>query len=218
MRNEDAPISDAITSCASIADALAAIVGREWVLKDEAERRPYASDDLADYRAPPLPVVLPTSADEVRRILARCHEHGIKVVPRGSGTSQSGGTLPPEEGILLGTSRMNQILEVHAENRVTSGQPGRQNAKLTEPVQHLGLCFMPDPSSQVIASISRNVAESRGGVHCFNFCSHSVLRTLSEVFAREDGEQEFLRAFVVTWEKVTNLDRFNTGTRNILPR
>jgi glycolate oxidase len=129
---------------AEFAERLRAVVGREWVLDNENERRPYECDGLTAYSALPLLVVLPETADEVREVLQFCHAEKIKIVPRGSGTSLSGGALPLEDGILLATARMNKILEVDARNRIARVQPGVQNIRVTEAVKHLGLCYMPD--------------------------------------------------------------------------
>ncbi|MBO1329294.1 FAD-binding protein [Acetobacter suratthaniensis] len=153
----------------ALAVALRQIVGQEWVISDEAERRPYQCDGITAYMAMPLLVVLPGSAAEVQQILRFCHERGVKVVPRGSGTSLSGGALPLEDGILLVTSRLCNVLEVDAPNRVARVQPGVPNIKISEAVQHLGLCYMPDPSSQLISTIGGNVAENAGGVHCLKY-------------------------------------------------
>ena len=152
-----------------IAERLRNVVGREWVLDAESERRPYESDGLMAYSALPLLVVSPDSTEQVRQILRYCRAEGIKLVPRGSGTSLSGGALPLEDGILLTTARMNRIIAVDAENRIARVQPGVQNIRVTEAVQHLGLCFMPDPSSQAISTVGGNVAENSGGVHCLKY-------------------------------------------------
>jgi glycolate oxidase len=154
---------------AKIAKRLRRIVGSEWVLDSEAERRPYECDGLTAYTALPLLVVLPETTAQVRLVLQYCHEECIKVVPRGSGTSLSGGALPLEDAILLVTARMNRILEVDARNRIARVQPGVQNIRVSEAVKHLGLCYMPDPSSQAIATIGGNVAENSGGVHCLKY-------------------------------------------------
>jgi glycolate oxidase len=154
---------------AAIAEDLRHIVGKESVLDSESERRPYESDGLAAYRALPLLVVLPGSTAQVAAILRYCHTNDIKVVPRGSGTSLSGGALPLEDAILLGTARMDRILEVDTHNRVARVQPGVPNIKVTERVRSLGLCYMPDPSSQAIATAGGNVAENSGGIHCLKY-------------------------------------------------
>ncbi len=159
----------AIRRRAAIAKQLRRIVGHEWVLDSEAERRPYESDGLTAYSASPLLVVLPETTDEVQRVLQYCHREHLKIVPRGSGTSLSGGALPLEDAILLVTARMNRIVEVDARNRVARVQPGVQNVRVTEAVKHLGLCYMPDPSSQAISTVGGNAAENSGGIHCLKY-------------------------------------------------
>jgi glycolate oxidase len=154
---------------AAIAERLRRIVGREWVLDSEAERRPYECDGLTAYSASPLLVVLPETTEQVKRILQFCNEEHLKVVPRGSGTSLSGGALPLEDAVLLVTARMNKILEVDASNRIARVQPGVQNVRVTEAVKHLGLCYMPDPSSQAISTVGGNAAENSGGIHCLKY-------------------------------------------------
>src|ERR1700745_743672 len=153
----------------TIAKRLSRIVGHEWVLDSESERRPYECDGLTAYTALPLLVVLPETTAQVKLVLQYCHDERIKVGPRGSGTSLSGGALPLEDAILLVTARMNRILEVDARNRIARVQPGVQNIRVSEAVKHLGLCYMPDPASQAIATIGGNVAENSGGVHCLKY-------------------------------------------------
>lgn len=85
------------------------------------------------YMAMPLLVVLPGSAQEVQAVLRFCNEKGVKIVPRGSGTSLSGGALPLEDGVLLVTSRLCNVLAVDEHNRVARVQPGVPNIKITEP-------------------------------------------------------------------------------------
>jgi len=154
---------------AAIAERLRRIVGREWVIDSEAERRPYECDGLTAYSASPLLVVLPETTEQVKLILQFCNEEHLKVVPRGSGTSLSGGALPLEDAVLLVTARMNKILEVDARNRIARVQPGVQNIRVTEAVKHLGLCYMPDPSSQAISTVGGNAAENSGGIHCLKY-------------------------------------------------
>src|SRR5215468_12188405 len=87
---------------AEIVAALRAIVPGEGVIDTPAEMIPYESDGLTAYRQPPMVVVLPDTTEQVSQVLKYCHEHGIKVVPRGSGTSLSGGALPLQDAVLLG--------------------------------------------------------------------------------------------------------------------
>ncbi|MDE1904472.1 MAG: FAD-binding protein [Alphaproteobacteria bacterium] len=139
------------------------------VIESEDERRVYESDGLTAYRARPLLVVLPSTTDEVSRVLAYCHKNGLKVVPRGAGTSLSGGALPLEDGIILGLAKFNRILEIDYDNRCAVVQPGVTNLGITAAVQHAGFYYAPDPSSQIACSIGGNVAENSGGVHCLKY-------------------------------------------------
>ncbi len=153
----------------SIVDDLRAIVPGEGVIVEEDELRAFESDGLTAYRALPLIVVLPTDTDQVSRVLRYCHENGIKVVPRGAGTSLSGGALPLEDGVLLGLGKFNRILEIDYENRCVRTQPGVTNLGVTQAVEHAGFYYAPDPSSQIACSIGGNVAENSGGVHCLKY-------------------------------------------------
>src|SRR5690242_5197516 len=93
----------------AIVAALRAIVPGEGVIDSAAEMLPYESDGLMAYRQPPMVVVLPDTSEQVSRVLKYCFEHGIKVVPRGSGTSLSGGALPLADGVLLGLGKFKRI-------------------------------------------------------------------------------------------------------------
>ena len=93
----------------------------------------------------------------------------VKIVPRGAGTSLSGGSMPLEDGILLGMSKFNRILEIDYENRCARVQPGVQNLAISKAVEGRGFYYAPDPSSQIACSIGGNVAENAGGVHCLKY-------------------------------------------------
>ncbi len=153
---------------AEIARALAAIVP-DGVIEDPDALRVYESDGLTAYRQPPMLVVLPRTTDEVSRILAWCHRECVKVVPRGSGTSLSGGALPLEDAVLLGMARFNRVLEIDYADRVAVVQPGVTNLAVTQAVEADGFYYAPDPSSQIACSIGGNVAENSGGVHCLKY-------------------------------------------------
>ncbi len=163
------PDQATIARKAEIAAALRAIVPGEGVIVEEQELRAYESDGLTAYRQVPLIVVLPSTTEEVSRVLAYCHENEVKVVPRGAGTSLSGGALPLADGILLGLGKFNQILEVDFENRCAVVQPGVTNLGITKAVEHAGFYYAPDPSSQIACTIGGNVAENAGGVHCLKY-------------------------------------------------
>ncbi len=154
---------------AEIAAALREIVPGEGVIVEEQELKAYESDGLTAYRQVPLIVVLPSTTEEVSRVLAYCQENEVKVVPRGAGTSLSGGALPLADGILLGLGKFNRILEIDFENRCAVVQPGVTNLGITKAVEHAGFYYAPDPSSQIACTIGGNVAENAGGVHCLKY-------------------------------------------------
>src|SRR5215469_4815576 len=152
-----------------IAAALRNIVPGEGVIISEPERRVYESDGLTAYRQLPLVVVLPSTVAEVAAILRYCKDEGIKVVPRGAGTSLSGGALPLSDGVLLGVAKFNRILEIDYDNRCVVAQPGVTNLAITKAVEPAGFYYAPDPSSQIACTIGGNVAENSGGVHCLKY-------------------------------------------------
>ncbi len=152
-----------------IVAALSAIVPGEGVIASERAMRPYESDGLTAYRALPMVVVLPETTEQVSRVLAYCHREGIKVVPRGAGTSLSGGALPLTDGVLLGMAKFNRIRDIDFDNRVVVAEPGVTNLAVTQAVEHAGFYYAPDPSSQIACTIGGNVAENSGGVHCLKY-------------------------------------------------
>ncbi len=139
------------------------------IIADEIARRAYECDAFTMYRALPLVVVLPETVPQVQAIMSLAQEMNVKVVPRGGGTSLSGGSMPLEDGILLGMSKFNRILEIDYENRCARVQPGVQNLAISKAVEHAGFYYAPDPSSQIACSIGGNVAENAGGVHCLKY-------------------------------------------------
>src|SRR5579872_5435474 len=163
------PDAAVVARRAEIAAALRAIVPGEGVIVAEEERRVYETDGLTAYREMPLLAVLPSTTDEVARVLRYCHEAGVKVVPRGAGTSLSGGALPLVDGIILGLGKLNRILDIDFANRCVVAQPGVTNLGITLAVQHAGFFYAPDPSSQIACTIGGNIAENSGGVHCLKY-------------------------------------------------
>src|SRR5215211_1076792 len=148
---------------------LSAIVPGEGVISKEREMRPYESDGLTAYRQLPFVVVLPETTLQVSQVLRYCHEHGIRVVPRGAGTSLSGGALPLSDGVLLGMGKFNRVREIDFDNRVAVVEPGVTNLAISAAVAHEGFYYAPDPSSQIACTIGGNIAENSGGVHCLKY-------------------------------------------------
>ncbi|WP_420394689.1 FAD-linked oxidase C-terminal domain-containing protein [Acuticoccus sp.] len=154
---------------AEIVAALRAIVPGEGTVDDEVGMRTYEMDGLTAYRQMPFVVVLPETVDQVAAVLRYCHQNGIRVVPRGAGTSLSGGALPLADAVLVSMMRFNRILDIDYDNRTVTVQPGVTNLAVTQAVSHEGFYYAPDPSSQIACSIGGNIAENSGGVHCLKY-------------------------------------------------
>ncbi len=154
---------------ARIVDRLLAILPRDAVIDAPAETRAYECDGLTAYRCPPLAAVLPRTTAEVSAILRLCHEEGVPVVPRGSGTSLAGGALPTADCVILGVARMNGVLETDYANRFIRVQAGRTNLSVTGAVETDGFFYAPDPSSQLACAIAGNIAMNSGGAHCLKY-------------------------------------------------
>lgn len=148
---------------------LRAIVPGEGVIDQAEEMKVYESDGLTAYKQVPLVVVLPETTEQVAEVLRYAKQQNLKVVPRGAGTSLSGGALPLADGILLGLGKFNKVLDIDFENRCAVVQPGVTNLAITQAVQHEGFYYAPDPSSQIACTIGGNVAENSGGVHCLKY-------------------------------------------------
>jgi glycolate oxidase len=152
-----------------IVSDLRRLLPRASVITSNEEMTAYETDGLTAYRQLPLVVALPETTEQVANVLKYCAQRGIKVVPRGAGTSLSGGALPLADGVLLALGKFNRILEIDFDNRCVVAQPGVTNLAITEAVEHAGFYYAPDPSSQIACSIGGNVAENSGGVHCLKY-------------------------------------------------
>jgi glycolate oxidase len=165
------PLADAdvLARRAEIVAALKRMVPGEGVIAAENAMRPYESDGLTAYRQLPMVVVLPETTEQVAAVLGFCHAQGIRVVPRGAGTSLSGGALPLGDAVLLGMAKFNHIRALDFDNRVAVVEPGVTNLAISQAVEHAGFYYAPDPSSQIACTIGGNVAENSGGVHCLKY-------------------------------------------------
>jgi len=139
------------------------------LIADQEGRRTFETDALTAYRCLPLLVALPGTTEEVSKILRFCHDNHIKVVPRGAGTSLSGGALPLEDSIVLCLSRMNKVLSIDLPNRVARVEAGITNSGITQAVAGQGFFYAPDPSSQIACTVGGNVATNSGGAHCLKY-------------------------------------------------
>ncbi len=165
------PVPDAtvLARRGEIARDLARLMPRGTVVDRAAGLSAYESDGLTAYRQQPLIAVLPADRDEVSAVLAYCGREGIRIVPRGAGTSLSGGALPLADGITVGLARLNRILDIDIANRTVTVEPGVTNLAISQAVRGHGFYYAPDPSSQIACTIGGNVAENAGGVHCLKY-------------------------------------------------
>ncbi len=163
------PEENTLRSRSELVRRLRRILPDESVIDSETGMRAYECDGFTMYRQLPLVVLLPETVQQVSQIMALAAEMNVKVVPRGSGTSLSGGAMPLADGILLGLGKFNRILEIDYPNRCARVQPGVTNLSITKAVEDQGFYYAPDPSSQIACSIGGNVAENSGGVHCLKY-------------------------------------------------
>jgi len=152
-----------------IVRALRAMLGRERLIDEPLRLAAYETDALTAYRQRPLVVALPETTAEVAEILRYAHREGIKVVPRGAGTSLSGGAIPAADAIVVGLGKFNRILDIDYPNRCVVAQSGVTNLAISHAVADRGFYYAPDPSSQIACTIGGNVAENSGGVHCLKY-------------------------------------------------
>jgi glycolate oxidase len=167
----DMPLPDQsiLSRKAEIVARLQSVLPKNAVIHAESEVRAYECDALSAYRCPPLCAVLPASTEEVAAALRVCHEMGVPVVPRGSGTSLAGGALPTADCVILGVARLNGVLETNYEDRYIRVQSGRTNLSVTGAVEAEDFFYAPDPSSQLACAIAGNIAMNSGGAHCLKY-------------------------------------------------
>jgi glycolate oxidase len=145
------------------------VAAPDAVIDDPVELAPYETDAFTAYRRLPLAVVLPGSTLEVSRVLAYLAREGVPVVPRGAGTSLSGGAIPLEDAVVVGVARMNRVLSIDPANRTARVQAGITNLAITNAVAEHGFFYAPDPSSQLACTLAGNIAMNSGGAHCLKY-------------------------------------------------
>jgi glycolate oxidase len=169
MIQQPEPKRDVLARREAIIAGLRAMLPETGVIAEPLRLRPYETDGLAAYRQVPLAVVLPETTEQVAAVLGFLHREGVRVVPRGAGTSLSGGVLPMEDAVVLGLMRMNRILAIDYADRCATVQAGVTNIGITQAVQERGFFYAPDPSSQLACMIGGNVAMNSGGAHCLRY-------------------------------------------------
>ncbi|MGH7155042.1 MAG: FAD-linked oxidase C-terminal domain-containing protein [Acetobacteraceae bacterium] len=163
------PKPDVMARRDAIVSGLRALLSGDAVIAEPLLVKPYETDGLPSYRQPPMVVTLPSSTEEVAAVLRFCHENGVRVVPRGCGTSLSGGALPLADAAVLGLMRMNRVLEINFADRFAVVQAGVTNIGITQAVADRGFFYAPDPSSQLACMIGGNVGMNSGGAHCLKY-------------------------------------------------
>jgi glycolate oxidase len=153
----------------SIVAGLRALLPESGLIAEPLRLKPYETDGLSAYRQVPLAVALPETTEQVAAILRYCHRNGVRVVPRGAGTSLSGGALPMADAVVVGLMRMNRILDIDYDDRCATVQAGVTNIGITNAVSAEGFFYAPDPSSQLACMIGGNVNMNSGGAHCLKY-------------------------------------------------
>ncbi len=152
-----------------IVAGLRALLPATGLIAEPIRVKPYETDGLPAYRQPPLAVALPETTEQVAAVLKFCHRNGVRVVPRGAGTSLSGGALPLADAVVVGLMRLNRILDIDYADRCAVVQAGVTNIGITQAVAGQGFFYAPDPSSQLACMIGGNVAMNSGGAHCLKY-------------------------------------------------
>ncbi len=147
-----------------VLEQLQEIVDKENVLTSREDRIAYSYDGTPVLSALPAAAVLPQSVRHIQAILKLANEKDFAVVPRGSGTGLSGGSIPGKDSVVLLMNHWNQILDIDRENLTALVQPGVITAQLAAAVEEIGLFYPPDPGSMNVCTLGGNVAENAGGL------------------------------------------------------
>ncbi len=169
MIAQPAPKQDVMARRDEIVAALGRLVSPTGLIHEALRLKPYETDGLPAYRQTPLAVVLPETTEQVAAVLRYCSQNGIRVIPRGAGTSLAGGALPMADSVVVGLMRMNRILNIEYADRVATVQAGVTNIGITQAVAAQGFFYAPDPSSQLACMIGGNVGMNSGGAHCLKY-------------------------------------------------
>ena len=153
----------------SILNQLKRALPKNTVISGTENTRPFECDGLSVYKQEPLAVVLPNNIDQIKKVLEICRKKNTPIVTRGAGTGLSGGATPLEGSVVLGLSKLTQIISIDEQKKIAVVEPGVRNSAISEAAEEFGLYYAPDPSSQIACTIGGNVAENSGGVHCLKY-------------------------------------------------
>ncbi len=171
----------AITNASNpeVLSKLRAIVGEENVVVEPEKVEPYGADAVKE-KFPPEAVVFPDSTEQMVAILKLANEYLFPVTARGGGVGYTGGAVPVDGGIVIGTDRMKKIVEISADDLYIVCQPGLTTYEVQQAVAEQGLMFAPDPASYKDSFIGGNIAENAGGMRTpkYGVTKHHVLGLL----------------------------------------
>ena len=153
----------------SIISQLKKSLPKNIIISGEENTRPFECDGLSVYKQKPLAVVLPNEIKQVKKVLEICRKNKTPIVTRGAGTGLSGGAMPIKDSVVLGLSKLTEVISINLDEQTAIVQPGVRNLAISEAVDEYGLYYAPDPSSQIACTIGGNVAENAGGVHCLKY-------------------------------------------------
>ena len=153
----------------SILSQLKRALPKNTVISGSENTRPFECDGLSVYKQEPLAVVLPNNIAQIKKVLEICRKNNTPIVTRGAGTGLSGGATPLEGSVVLGLSKLTQIISIDEQKKIAVLEPGVRNLAISEAVEEFNLYYAPDPSSQIACTIGGNVAENSGGVHCLKY-------------------------------------------------
>jgi glycolate oxidase subunit GlcD len=114
-------------------------------------------------------VALPADAEQVRAVVAWCYDHDTPIIPRGGGTGYSGGAVPVDGGVVLGTERLREPLALEPERWRAHVSAGVTTAELSRRARESGLLYPPDPGAADRSQLGGNIATNAGGPHTFKY-------------------------------------------------
>ena len=153
----------------SIISQLKKSLPKNIIISGDENTRPFECDGLSVYKQKPLAVVLPNEIKQVKKVLEICRKNKTPIVTRGAGTGLSGGAMPIKDSVVLGLSKLTEVISINPVEQTAIVQPGVRNLAISEAADEYGLYYAPDPSSQIACTIGGNVAENAGGVHCLKY-------------------------------------------------
>lgn len=150
---------------ATVKEKIKKIVGANNFLDSPEDKLCYSYDGTPIFQHLPEAIIFPESKEQISEVVKLANHEKFNIVPRGSGTGLSGGSIPVENSVVIVMTRWNKILEIDTKNLTATVQPGVVTAKLQKEVENIGLFYPPDPASMNVCTIGGNVANNAGGLH-----------------------------------------------------